>query len=730
MHATDAEAPSRRKPPSVDESRVPSPLQRLMEVTGRLFPPSPELRLSRMSVLLMPAAVVVGVALGLARQTGKGALATLYAEDGRVFLADALNATPPQAFGTPYMGYLHTAPRVLAELAAVLPLQWAAAILSGGSTVIVVGLAMLVFRASSGHFQHMLARVVVAGSMVVLPVAKDEVLNNAANLHWFLIVASFWVLLWRTERGWELATGSLVVAVTGLSDPLTVLLTPIALLRVAALRGWRSHLFTGAWAVGIGLQIVGIAVSHAHRHLPIMTNVTSIAAWYARDVIGGTLFGTRLLGDHHSPVGLCLTAVGIVALAVLVVLALRHQQLRQNGLALLALMTSVILFVVPVFLTGVDAPRYSVAPVLLCLAGVVSLLDGRPPGLPSSSWTGVRLGAISLLAIVWVADFPLQNARSQGPVWTDQLYQAEASCKTPRAGSVYIAIAPPGWQAEVGCSHIPAPGNAPAPRASTVSRPAWPGPDTTGVPRGTVLSPSGTLVVTTPGAVIDALDITGCISVRASNVMIKRTKVHGAYCGSNVIEVGKGVSGVMLVDVEVDGQNTNPGYAGVGGAGGFTCLRCNVHRVGDGFNASGSLPITIEDSWVHDLYIRDDQGTHNQDIITNGFSAGLVIRHNNLENRGGQTAVISLFADFSPVQNVTIDNNLLNGGGYSLYGAAGDGKPFSSQTRNIVVTNNHFGRRFYPRSGFYGPVAYFDGGQAGSIWSGNVWDDTGAAVRP
>jgi len=683
-----------------------------------------------MSVLLMPAAVVVGVALGLARQTGKGALATLYAEDGRVFLADALNATPPQAFGTPYMGYLHTAPRVLAELAAVLPLQWAAAILSGGSTVIVVGLAMLVFRASSGHFQHMLARVVVAGSMVVLPVAKDEVLNNAANLHWFLIVASFWVLLWRTERGWELATGSLVVAVTGLSDPLTVLLTPIALLRVAALRGWRSHLFTGAWAVGIGLQIVGIAVSHAHRHLPIMTNVTSIAAWYARDVIGGTLFGTRLLGDHHSPVGLCLTAVGIVALAVLVVLALRHQQLRQNGLALLALMTSVILFVVPVFLTGVDAPRYSVAPVLLCLAGVVSLLDGRPPGLPSSSWTGVRLGAISLLAIVWVADFPLQNARSQGPVWTDQLYQAEASCKTPRAGSVYIAIAPPGWQAEVGCSHIPAPGNAPAPRASTVSRPAWPGPDTTGVPRGTVLSPSGTLVVTTPGAVIDALDITGCISVRASNVMIKRTKVHGAYCGSNVIEVGKGVSGVMLVDVEVDGQNTNPGYAGVGGAGGFTCLRCNVHRVGDGFNASGSLPITIEDSWVHDLYIRDDQGTHNQDIITNGFSAGLVIRHNNLENRGGQTAVISLFADFSPVQNVTIDNNLLNGGGYSLYGAAGDGKPFSSQTRNIVVTNNHFGRRFYPRSGFYGPVAYFDGGQAGSIWSGNVWDDTGAAVRP
>jgi len=86
--------------------------------------------------------------------------------------------------------------------------------------------------------------------------------------------------------------------------------------------------------------------------------------------------------------------------------------------------------------------------------------------------------------------------------------------------------------------------------------------------------------------------------------------------------------------------------------------------------------------------------------------------------------------DFSPVQNVTVDNNLLNGGGYSLYGASGDGKAYSGQTVNIKVTNNHFGAKFYPQCGQYGPVTYFSPSASGNLWSGNVWDRTGAPLIP
>lgn len=227
------------------------------------------------------------------------------------------------------------------------------------------------------------------------------------------------------------------------------------------------------------------------------------------------------------------------------------------------------------------------------------------------------------------------------------------------------------------------------------------------------------------------MDVTGCILVKASDVTIARTRVRvgspTGFCGGQIIQVAEGVSGLVIKDVEVDGQDINATYAAIGG-GGWTCLRCNVHNVGDGFHAWGTHPVTIKDSWVHDLYVRDDLGSHNQDVLTNGFAAGLVIRHNTLENRDSQTATIALFADFSAVQNVTADSNLLNGGGYCIYGAANDGKPYSGLTRNIVFTNNHFGRKFYPKCGFWGPAAYFELGLPGNLWSDNVWDATNTLI--
>jgi hypothetical protein len=175
-------------------------------------------------------------------------------------------------------------------------------------------------------------------------------------------------------------------------------------------------------------------------------------------------------------------------------------------------------------------------------------------------------------------------------------------------------------------------------------------------------------------------------------------------------------------------MNGDANSKAVGGGSGFTCLRCDVHGTGDGFIVWGSSPVTIQDSYVHGLYIRDDLGSHNQDVITNGFAAGLTIRHNRLENWDGQTATISLFGDFSPVQNVLIDGNLLDGGGYAVYGGSTPGKPYSAQARNIVVTGNQFGRTFHPRCGRWGAVTDFAFGAQGNRWAANVWADTRAAV--
>jgi hypothetical protein len=75
------------------------------------------------------------------------------------------------------------------------------------------------------------------------------------------------------------------------------------------------------------------------------------------------------------------------------------------------------------------------------------------------------------------------------------------------------------------------------------------------------------------------------------------------------------------------------------------------------------------------------------------------------------------------VSNVVVDNNLLNTeGSYCSYEGTLSQKKYPTAT-NIRWTNNHYGRRFHPKCGIYGPSTGW-GNQGGNVWSGNVWDGT------
>ena len=54
--------------------------------------------------------------------------------------------------------------------------------------------------------------------------------------------------------------------------------------------------------------------------------------------------------------------------------------------------------------------------------------------------------------------------------------------------------------------------------------------------------------------------------------------------------------------------------------------------------------------------------------------------------------------------NKIVVDNMLVGGGYSIYG----GGARNDRTSNIVIENNEFGQLYYPQGGKYGPVAYFN----------------------
>jgi len=243
-----------------------------------------------------------------------------------------------------------------------------------------------------------------------------------------------------------------------------------------------------------------------------------------------------------------------------------------------------------------------------------------------------------------------------------------------------------GWRAG---GHTPAPTSGP------------PGPRTTGVPAGTALRPSGPVVVTTAGAVVEDLEIDGPVEIRAPRVTVRRCLVRcGPFWGVRIVE---GNEGTLIEDTEI--APPTPGEQdGIRGESGFTARRLDIHGTSDGIKAGSST--RVERCWVHDLANRP--GDH-ADAVQILVGDGIALVGNVLEGAGNAAVMAS--TDLGPIHGLRIEGNRLDGGNYTLMLRGG---PHGDPT-GLVVAGNRFGR-----GAQYGP-AVIDGQftQAGNVWADN-----------
>lgn len=234
----------------------------------------------------------------------------------------------------------------------------------------------------------------------------------------------------------------------------------------------------------------------------------------------------------------------------------------------------------------------------------------------------------------------------------------------------------------------------------------------------------GWLEIDGSGAIIENLAVAGNVNVEASDVTIRdvRIAVSGDTFGISL----RHANNATIQDTEIAGSDATAGrlLVGVkdiyGDAVGTRVERVNVFHVATGIQIYQGL---IADSYIHDVGYRD--GDHTNGTTSNGSAEMLTIRHNTVLNENGQTDAISLFQDFGVEANRLIDDNLVGGGAYSVYGGANPGK---AATSNIRIINNRFTTKFFPNGGLYGPVTAFDPSGSGNLWSGNIWDETGLPV--
>jgi hypothetical protein len=423
----------------------------------QLFRAPADSAVSLQARLAMMAALLAGTAVVLARQPGTDALQAIWAEDGTIFLAQAVALPVDHAFLTLYAGYLHAVPRILAELAAALPLPLADAVLSGGAALVVAALALLVYRASAGQVRSPVIRAALAGAMVLVPVGQAEVLDNVANLHWFFMFAAFWVLLWRTRHPMALAAGGLVVFLAGASDPLTLLLAPLAVARLVGLRGWRDRFFSVAFAAGLLPQIAAIVVSGGDRQFPLVGNPVKLVGWFAYHVVAQGVFGARLVA-HLGVSTVALAGLAMLMVGAAAVLVLQGRAGDRTPVIILAGLMSVLFFAVPVVMTGVSAPRYAVVPVLLMYSAFACLLDAAAHAVPAAAWRGVRLGMLALVVLTAATSFLVPGPRADAARWDIELHRASVTCsRAPVPAVIRVPVAPPGWDVPLSCRALAEP---------------------------------------------------------------------------------------------------------------------------------------------------------------------------------------------------------------------------------------------------------------------------------
>lgn len=230
----------------------------------------------------------------------------------------------------------------------------------------------------------------------------------------------------------------------------------------------------------------------------------------------------------------------------------------------------------------------------------------------------------------------------------------------------------------------------------------FPDATNTGVPEGTNLEPyTGPMTITQAGTVIEGKTISGEIVVTAPDVVIKNCVIqyHSSW-GVNA----EHADNITVQNCRIVGPGTSgDSNAGILGSGNFIGNDISASENGIVLTNGGS---TVKGNYIHDLQ-DGGSGPHYDGISVQGGQDGVLIQDNTVVGR--DTSDVFIKDDFGPINDITVDHNLLIGSpGYNVYvDGRGDGGPIT----NVSITDN------YVQEGFYGTYAVQ---QASPTISGNI----------
>lgn len=415
--------------------------------------------------VMLVAFLVLATVMQLLRLGPSTALNSLWAEDGPVFLGEALAYHGSFHVVTITHGeYLVVLSRLIGEVGAAVPLYRAPMAMNLTAVLVVALSGLVVWFASAGQINNPYLRALLVALTILCPVSTIEGVASPTNVAWYPAFAVFWLLLWRPATAWGTCLGALLILVTGLSTPATIFFLPIALLRAIGIRNRRDTLIVGAYVLATAIQVHVLSQSEENLAVPVWTR--HIITAFLQRVVASSALGLELGGSIWADWGWPFLIAIVATVAVYLTVMLRRAS-SSRLFAMIAIGTSVTMFMVSAYnraplgdlmtwpAGGYNAlgGRYAIIPTLLLISAALALIDSVNPLSRGRALATIAVAGLLLTALVTSFDVRGENGRG-GPSWEEGLHVATAQCFSEDLTEVPVPIAPEGWTTVISCNRL------------------------------------------------------------------------------------------------------------------------------------------------------------------------------------------------------------------------------------------------------------------------------------
>ena len=392
---------------------------------------------------------LISYALLISRKPDAIFHAQFWAEDGRVWFADAYNLGPWQPFLRPETGYFQTLPRIAADLSLFVPLLWAPLALNLLALAVHALPVNLLISERSSVWGSLRTRFLLAATYLAIP-SSPEISANITNEQWTLAFCAFLLLVASPPESPAVrALDVCCLLLSGLTGPFCLFLLPIAFLLAFRRSGaWRFVpvcILSGCCLIQvIGLTVISPA---ARSHWGVLGARFDLLI----RILGGNVFMGAIIGANNFagiPGAGAFTILAIAAAIGLIIAAasLRSAPLPIRLMALYATLLLAAALALPSsyappgtgqweMIAKAGAVRYWFLPTLTFIWLLLYGFAGRSELLKIVS-AALLFGVLIGIAIQW-----------RRPAFPDLDYPAEVQRinAAPPGDALWIPINPDGW---------------------------------------------------------------------------------------------------------------------------------------------------------------------------------------------------------------------------------------------------------------------------------------------